>query len=95
MNNSIFTVIIREPIMPLFSSLATNEVVDCFLILVLLIPVILLSAAAAAACEITSAGDAGWRWVEQRNPVSCSQECYTALQHREHRRSTLQRRAST
>ena len=88
--------------MPLFSSLATNEVVDCFLplILVLLIHAILLStaaaaAAAAAACEITSAGDAGWRWVEQRNPVSCSQKCYTALQHREHRRSTLQRRAST
>ena len=81
--------------MPLFSSLATNEVVDCFLplILVLLIPVLLLSAAAAA-CEITSAGDAGWRWVEQRNPVSCSQECYTALQRREHQRSTLQRRAS-
>ena len=89
--------------MPLFSSLATNEVVDCFLLLILvfLIPAIFLStaaaaaAAAAAACEITSAGDAGWRWVEQRNPVSCSQKCYTALQHREHRRSTLQRRAST
>ena len=64
--------------------------VDCFLLLILafLIPVILLSTAAAA-CEITSAGDAGWRWVEQRNPVSCSQECYTALQDRELQRSTL------